>query len=242
MVDDGKRLIYYICSNQISVNDVVNNTAFCCDQDYVAVASLDTESIFNHIKTIEELVLKHDQSWIGFRVPTHDYKLHGVQIIEDAHFKYVINVDGRYAELSDNYFKAQKQFNKTKLLKALHLMYARISHAVTPIVQKTSIVRRFPDIKCCAWCYGGHIVMCNEKNLKMHMMYKCLVDDNYYPFLGVQLLLKNGKEVIQLVDTTGDIVFTCPKDESFMRYFGDWVPVDVEKLTEEDILNELSAE
>lgn len=233
MVDDGKRLYYYFRGKHVNVSDTVNNTSFCSENGCVAVATLDVASIFDHVKTIEELLLGKTMSWIGLRVPSHDYRMRGVQIIEDVHFKYVFNVDGRYAELTDQYFRGQKQFNVSKLLNALHGIYAAAYNAKAPLNPATNVVRKFPDIGVCAWSYNGHTVMLLEKNISVCNLHNCLADDKFYEMLIVTLIRRNQQDIVELISVEGDVVFTCPRDAAFNRYFGSIESTDVDAVREE---------
>ena len=217
MLDDGNRLSYSIRGKNVTVTNNLDGSMLVKTQSQAQpIVTLDRKVLYNHIQTIQEIILRNKFKSFGYRPFKKDAE-DGVQVIECDHFCYRFIVDGKCAEATELSFRGQRGFNADKLMNALNYSYSVAVTSDPALQPKRDIVRRIADVDLLVWVHDGHTLVCKADNINECTLINCLVDNDVYRLVYVSINTDDDR--CYVFDSNLNEIFSAPIDASILAYF-----------------------
>lgn len=217
MIDDGCRLSFSITGDSYSVTDTISGNAIINVRGNYTASSLDRDTVLQHIQNLQEALMTYKQRRAVFNkiVPLSSNST--LIIRENTHFDWTLGLMAKGAQLADNVYTYNKDFDKDAVLRIINKVYASLLLMNATLNPKRDIVRRIADAGLLVWVYENHSVVVFEKDVLGNCMSNCMIDGIYFKVILVSTSKETGTTT--LFTTQLEELLTFPTDDSIRTFY-----------------------
>ena len=218
MKDDGARLSIQISGPRFNIIDGVSGKYMLCRDNGTIIATLSKACVEQHIQNLNEALNSKSVKRIHkFFRPASVKGDTDIVIQEVKHETYRITHNGYSAEIKNGIVVCDKGFDNVMVLRGLNYIWSKLVTMQASLAPTRDIVRRIADVGVLVWVWGGHSIVCYEKNIAGSIMLSALFDGKYYSQLFVSVNL--DQNVCRLFDSDLRLVVELPVDQSILTYY-----------------------
>lgn len=218
MMDDGARLSIQISGPRFNIIDGVTGKYMLCRDNGTIIATLGKACVEQHIKNLNEaLNSKSVKTRRRFFKPVSVKGDTDIVIQEIKHETYRIIHNGYSAEIRNGVLICDRNFDTVMILRGLNYIWSKLVTMQTSLTPTRDIVRRIADVGVLVWVWGGHSLVCYEKNIAGSIMLNALFDGTCFTELFVSVNL--DQNVCRLFDSNLSLVIELPVDQSILTYY-----------------------